>query len=1287
MLEKTAPSLRSDAGKKCRGASVSLAGAVLLFGVLLCTLAAPAGAARVHNLLSEEVLSGETQPLTTPVGVAVNQTTNHIYVVASLGANAEGRALFNLDSDGKPDALLYELPGAEALYPNHVAVDSSGGSYDGYIYASSVKGGIQQYDPSGSETAVRITVAAVPPNGTAQAGGLPPVANGEFKNAYSGKFETIFAPQAVAVGPSGNVFTYEQENGAIDEFTPEGTFVKQFDQGSYQTGVSADGIAVGASGDVYVAGNNTVEAGLYEFSPSGECVPADCSPLHTLGLATGVAVDRATGDVLVTGSSEEEQPEFSEFDSAGDLLGTTALPPRTERTAIAVDESSGNVIVAVKVYALGESSVQIYGPVEVVPDVETEAASDVTDSAAVLNGKVGAAEVPFATCVFQYVDAEEFAAGRFAGAAEAPCEPAGPFSGLAMNEVHASIGGLRGGTTYHYRIVGSNENGSNPGGDLPFQTLGPSVTGVEASDVSETGARLSGIVDPNGEPATYRFQYVSEEAFEASGFAGAVDVPATPEGVSSSGSAVPVVQEVHGLASGTAYRFRVVAESTVGVTEGVAEGFSTFRVAPEGLPDGRGYEQVSPVEKGGADIEGEIDGVQASADGSRVTFAAFAGLPLGEGEQNLASYMASRGAGDSGWSTRGMFPPASYGSSANILGWDEDLANVYDYASAHLGSTTLLDLSSADGSISEVGHVEGRGYGNPYFFAGASADGEVALLESEDGGLLAGDLSGEQNVYVYDHGTGSLVVAGVMNDGVVPSGGVAAGPYDYLGLLANSHLYYTEAEHAISADGGRVFFTAEGTGQLYVRENPFAQQSAMSGEECTEAATKACTVRVSAPEAGVGDPGTPAAFIGASEDGSVAYFLDKGKLTAGSTAGAGYDLYRYDLQSGKLTDLTVDAVDRNGAEVRGVLGVSAEGNDAYFVAAGVLAQGASKAPSGETNLYALHGEEVVFITRLSTASEEDKNDWLPSAAPTTNGCCKAHASRVSADGQTLLFTSARDLTAYRSHDTPELYLYRTGRGILCVSCNPTGEAPTGRPAGLQNIKPLGAGPTRDLAIMTRNLSANGRRVIFDSSDRLVAADENDVNDVYEWEEKGEGSCESEAEDGGCLFLISSGKSPDPSFFGDADLTGENVFFFTLQPLVVQDKDQLVDVYDARVGGGLPSQSEAVRPPSCEALEACRVPLSEPPAEFSAASMAIFGAGNLVAAPQLLAVEKLVKKHAKRLTRKQRLAGALRVCRKHRPRSRRLSCEKRARKRYGAKPKPRAKIRRKPRARVKRMGGK
>ncbi|HWA53760.1 MAG TPA: hypothetical protein VG816_06260 [Solirubrobacterales bacterium] len=1208
-------------------------------------MAVPAQAARVRHLISREALP---YPGYTIFWSAVNQTTHHLYVMGT-APNGEPRHIYNFTPAGVLDPVEPELTGIQPFKPFGIAVDNSGGAHDGYIYTTEVFGFVQQFTPSGTPTAVKITAASIPPSGTAQSGGLPPVVNtGEFH------------PRGVAVDDSGNIYVNEPSARAIDEFTSAGAFVAQRPE---NTGVGAfNSIALDASGNVYEARREEGKQGIFEFTPSGNCVPVSCAALIP-GSFDAVAVDRASGTIFTAstdGGPGSFQGSFSEYDSSGNLLGRTEPASLYTPSGIAIDESSGNLILADEANSVAaDSTLQVYGPAEVVPDVETEPADQVTDHSASFHGKIGAAEVPGATCAFQYVSEAGFKEHGFKGAAQAPCEPAGPFSGSAMNAVHAEASNLSGGTTYHYRLLGENGNGSNGGEDLPFTTPGPSVSETEASEVTETSAILSGLVDSRSSQTTYAFQYVTSAQFEANGYAEATSVPvpagAVPtqtigtgdlqekttlvrhaeasEGTFLAGQSIegqgipaetkivsveagkggskltlsknatetlasvaltasgnqPVSQPIGGLVPDTIYHFRIAATSTGGATAGSTFGedraFSTYPPPSVGLPDGRVYEQASPVKKNGANIQGEQQAVQASTDGDRITFISLAGIPGGEGESTLASYMASRAPDGSGWSTRGMLPPASYGPLAGVLGWDEELASVYSFASTLGGSTSLLVRSSADGSISEVGQVAQEGTSAQSYIAGASTDGRVALLESRAGGLLPGDLAGKQNVYAYDRETSDLVLAGVMNDGSPAPEGAMGGPYNWYRGTADPSVgrggeYYTQPNHAISTDGRRIFFTS-GTGQLYVRENPLAPQSQMNGEKCTEAATKACTVRVSAPEEGVTDPGTNAVFSWASTDGSLVYFLDKGRLTADSTAGPGYDLYRYDVESGELTDLTVDTADGQGAQVRAVLGVGADGEDAYYVASGALAPGAEKAPPSETNVYALHGEEAVFIARLST-DEAGEANWIPTSV-TDGGPPVARASRVSANGLALLFASRAQLTSYRNHGAPELYLYRKGRELRCVSCNSTGAAPQGG-AGVQSIPKPGVSAKHSLAIMTHNLSADGRRVVFDSSDRLVSADENTVNDVYEWEEKGKGSCQSEAQDGGCIFLISSGTSSRPSYFGDADVEGNNVFFFTTAQLVAQDKDELVDLYDARIGGGIAAQN-AVSPPPCEG-EAC-----------------------------------------------------------------------------------------------------
>jgi hypothetical protein len=181
-----------------------------------------------------------------------------------------------------------------------------------------------------------------------------------------------------------------------------------------------------------------------------------------------------------------------------------------------------------------------------------------------------------------------------------------------------------------------------------------------------------------------------------------------------------------------------------------------------------------------------------------------------------------------------------------------------------------------------------------------------------------------------------------------------------------------------------------------------------------------------------------------------------------------------------------------------------------------------------------------------------------------------------------------------------VFLYDAGTGRLhCVSCNSTGAQPLG-PGTLQ-----GEFDVQGSSVVHRvtSFSSDGSRLFFQSGDALVAGDTNGQQDVYEWEQAGSGSCPAGRSEG-CVYLISGGVSPDPSYFLDASPSGNDAFFATRAQLVGQDQDNLFDVYDARVGGGLPQQQ---LPPPCLG-DACKQP-SPPPGAVSGGSAAFNGPGN------------------------------------------------------------------------------
>jgi hypothetical protein len=217
---------------------------------------------------------------------------------------------------------------------------------------------------------------------------------------------------------------------------------------------------------------------------------------------------------------------------------------------------------------------------------------------------------------------------------------------------------------------------------------------------------------------------------------------------------------------------------------------------------------------------------------------------------------------------------------------------------------------------------------------------------------------------------------------------------------------------------------------------------------------------------------------------------------------------------------------------------------------------------------------------------------------------------------------------------------------------------------------------------SRYLSNNGR-LFFNSPDALVPADVDHQENVYEFEPQGVGGCKPTTADasdlyepatGGFVGLISSGTSNQESAFLDASATGGrdseadegggDVFFLTTSQLAPQDLDQAYDIYDAHectTVSPCVTPSATTSTPPCTTADSCRAAPAPQPSIYGPPSSATFsGPGNL-APPSPPAVVK-----PKVQTRAEKLAKALKMCRKYKNKTKRSKCEKTARKAYGAK---------------------
>jgi len=596
-----------------------------------------------------------------------------------------------------------------------------------------------------------------------------------------------------------------------------------------------------------------------------------------------------------------------------------------------------------------------------------------------------------------------------------------------------------------------------------------------------------------------------------------------------------------------------------------------FRQGPSAnLPDCRAYEQVTPLDMEGQEVNISTATISpaptVSPDGNTVAWGSLAAF--GEAESNGLStvYLSRRGAS---WTSKNVSPPlGTYGHIITSVtqGFTDDMEGLV--IESGLEPPLTPDASTHSPNL--------------YLRDNGSDSFRLLSVGMPSNTLEIEVFSGEGLSAHAEH------VAFTSFEALTPDSAGAKLPYLYdssaaTGMVSligrapvtNEVLKGSKVElagpnfrHPVSDDGSRIFFKGGGGGcGVCVRINGAATQI-------------------------VSETGT---FQQASNDGSVAYVIEGG------------DLKRYDVATEALTDLTP------AGEVRGVLGTSADGSRVYFAAKGALAPGATP---GENNVYLwTAGSGLRFIATGST-SEFFRNNWEDTAPGTYGGLVHRLASRVTPDGMHLAFQADNSLTGFPNNEKSEVYLYSAATDeLVCASCT------VAEPESGTYI--LG-GSEFLIQRLPRNLSDDGARLFFLSFEALVPQDTNGLEDVYEYDAAS-----------GKVALISPGTDViapgnvgvEADYFGDATPDGSDVFFFSREPLVPVDEDEYVDVYDARVDGGLASQHPAPPAAPCTG-DACRGESSSP--DLAApASAGFVGKGNLSSKQNCNKLGREAKKLSKR----------------------------------------------------------
>jgi hypothetical protein len=1025
----------------------------------------------------------------------------------------------------------------------------------------------------------------------------------------------------------------------------------------------------------YAVGSATAPEAT-EVTPDSAVLEATVNPNGSFSLYrfeiskdAGKTWSAATGD-LEAGDGTEDVP-----------AGPVALED-LEANAL----YQARVIVTTPLGGSATSEVAEFATAPLQPTAMTRPAVQVTDTEAVIRAKVNpnGKETSY-----------RFEWGKttaYGNSVPVPDGSAGA-GGLAVG-LSERLEGLDPETTYHYRIVAANEEGGAEGEDLSFTTTTPiaappnrayemvtppdknnRITGFKA-DYEGTPMPYVGVPSLDGEALFYPVNHVVLSDEQGNKAILVVDHTVIRRGQAAWSTEglidVPVAQPPAGqvtwqipAAAGdlTAFAYvHVISPFLAGSP------FGTKLLDDDGGLNGTGWYDWNPE---GVPVTGIDDSALIDDDGTRM-------LRWGE-------YPGLLGPGDP--------------SNAQVAGSQA----IYLQSPPATGPRVLVNECTGTGEAATL--IPSRiGSGDPGDTIGAQAceAGSTTSLRGAEIGGFGGavGLRGERQTALSADGRRVFFVS---PDGVAP-GGPSAG------------------QSCTTATGPATSCLQ----QLYVR------QLDSEGDP-----TVRWISRSQVPGQQVGLLGEGVGFEGASADGSIVYFRTNapllpgdpnglgaptpGGVKSGTASNASWDLYRYELPgidedpaSGTLIRVSGgqsgEEDPNTGADGQRTIVrfLSDDGERALFVTSAPL-NGADNAPpdgSAPSNVPggAASPEPGTRNLYLFDSSKSGAARWkfvahLPYQPSKIDGCTTAYAGRIAPlakfsgsyggynrpEGNCVRGTSSADLVVFEStarltadddDDAGDIYAYDAlADRLQRVSAPPAGQPPypcdhvnNDDPTAFCNAD-LGPAPLTNLTLgrdgyPNANVAADGT-VFFESRLELIPADTNGRHwDTYGWKD-------------GRLFLVSPGDSDHHAYYSGNSEDGEDVFFWTSQrisPWEIDDAD--FDVYDARVGGGLP---DPPAPALCEVLGGgCqRDSESEAPATAPSASSAFVGPGNLStkgnrglarlrrACAKRAGRARGLTRRARSLRRRARRAGAPRVKRRLARRAQRAGgAAKRARKGAG-----------------------
>lgn len=857
----------------------------------------------------------------------------------------------------------------------------------------------------------------------------------------------VSASSTLAVDPAthdlvvADTGTQEVKRFAVSD----GHLISSFNGSTSDAGpfTSLRSVAVAPSGTVYVVDEQSRDS-VFLDPNTGRVERFDAAggwlgSLLGMDQPAAVAVDGATGLALVSwfNGNDRSPRQLSLFLSGTDVASAivdlpdpdpadpgSADPGTGGFVGLAYDETSPHDAFALYDVTLGQfglrPGVLRLTPAEI-PGVEAGPTTSVGDTTAHVTGLVAPGTASGAATIhFEYsygVGTEQVTADQ-------------PVSGPGETAVSADLTGLRPNTTYTVFLHASNEGGFSADSPPVTFTTGRVAPGVQDGGVTDRTASsvvVNGRVNPYGQQTTYRFEYGETDAYEHV-------VPIGDEDVAGNGYAFRGASHtLSGLKPDATYHYRLVARNASGSSATPDATFTTR----SGVEPVRAYEQVTPVDKGGA-LLNTFGYYYARADGNALVYQTKNAMDLpGVQGSPVESRYASRRT-SAGWDLRPLDPPQNAVRAGELLGVST-MAVSSDLSHALVSSNRKLAPGGVEGAGNlyrrdvDTGALELVATGLPnsvisgpsgadVYWGGSPDFSSIALRSSAK--LTPEAYDGFENVYEWTAGQGLRLIS--PTDGFV----------NYVNRIG------WPARNLVTEDGSDIYFSmtfgmADG---IYRTRNGVTERVLALGFDNQ--------------------------MLDVTPDGR--YFT--------YVTGPNRDLYRYDTRSGESTLVFTGVSAGNGV---GYMGMSADGSSIFTSGDGgadpmvwhngdIETIGRAPAGDGITNrgvAISPNGRYFVFSTTFREGQSYDNS-----------GCPPVIAGGVDLHGRCL-----------------EVYVYDVAqKTVTCASCPADGSRSVGHAI---------LGPTQpELNLRVNRYVNDDGQVFFTTSTKLVAADTNGSGDVYEYQD-------------------------------------------------------------------------------------------------------------------------------------------------------------------------------------------